>query len=268
MLNSNRRKSTMAALDQVSRHNLDLLERQRTFVQNASHELRTPITVALAHAELLPRPETDPKAAEDAAIVADELSRLRRLADPLLLLATAEQSDHHRPVPTRLAAVLDDTLSRWERIPRHWQLGQHDDVTVLADPDRLVVALDAILDNAVRFTCEGDTIELSVSGSNGHADITIADSGPGIPGGQLDTVFDRFSTPDPDRETAHNFGLGLSIVRAIAEAHGGQVTAHDGQMGGAAVAIRLPLHDQRDSQAPSDGAAGASAPDRADRVPS
>jgi two-component system, OmpR family, sensor kinase len=241
LLHSNRRKATMAALDQVSRHNLDLLERQRIFVQNASHELRTPITVALAHAELLPRPETDPKAAEDAAIVADELSRLRRLADRLLLLATAGQSDHHRPVPTSLAAVLDDTLSRWERIPRNWQIGHQDNVTVSADPDRLVVALDAILDNAVRFTRVGDTIELSVRRGNGHADLMIADSGPGIPGDQLDSVFDRFSTPDPDRDTAHNFGLGLSIVRAIAEVHGGQATASTGPHGGAAVTLRLPL---------------------------
>lgn len=124
---------------------------------------------------------------------------------------------------------------------------------MLADPDRLVVALDAILDNAVRFTREGDIIELSVSRGNGHADITVADSGPGIPGGQLDSIFDRFSTPNPDRETTHNFGLGLSIVRAIAEAHGGRVSASDGPLGGAVVTVRLPLHDEPDGQTTVDG---------------
>ncbi len=146
---------------------LDLLERQRrssrTHPTNCAHRSpslsRTP--------NCCPGPNTDPEGSRGRGDRRRRAQRLRRLADRLLLLATAEQSGHHRPVPTRLAAVLDDTLSRWERIPRHWQLGQHDDVTVLADPDRLVVALDAILDNAVRFTCEGDTIELSVSGATG-----------------------------------------------------------------------------------------------------
>jgi signal transduction histidine kinase len=246
VLHSNRRKTTMAALDQVSRRNLDLLERQRIFVQNASHELRTPITVALAHAELLPRPESDPKAAEDAAIVADELSRLRRLADRLLLLATAEHPTHHHPVRTSLDAVLDDTLHRWAGVPRHWLAGRREDGTVLADPDRLVVALDAILDNAVRFTRDGDPVELSVHRGDGYAAFTVADSGPGIPDGHLDSVFDRFSTPDPDRDTTHNFGLGLSIVRAIAEAHGGMAVAGPSRLGGAAVTLRLPLLEDAD----------------------
>jgi two-component system, OmpR family, sensor kinase len=246
-----RRQAAMAALDKLSRHNGDLLERQRAFVQNASHELRTPITVALAHAELLLKPSSDAEAAQDAAIVADELARLRRLADRLLLLATAEQPGHHQPVPVHLAAVLDDTLHRWERVPRRWLTGHRNDATVLADPDRLVVALDAILDNAVRFTHDGDPIELSVQRSGPDAAITIADSGPGIPDGQLDTVFDRFSTPDPHRDTAHNFGLGLSIVRAIADAHDGRVTAAPGRLGGAAVTLWLPLHEQASSPIPA-----------------
>jgi signal transduction histidine kinase len=244
---TNRRQAAMTALDKVSRHNADLLQRQRAFVQNASHELRTPITVALAHAELLLKPSTEAEAAQDAAIVADELSRLRRLADRLLLLATAEHPDLHRPVPTHLAAVLDDTLRRWERVPRQWLTGHRDDATVLADPDRLVVALDAILDNAVRFTRESDRIELSVYRSDHEAAITVADSGPGIPDSQLDTVFDRFNTPDPHRDTAHNFGLGLSIVRAIAEAHHGRVTAAPSPLGGAVVTLWLPLHEHAPS---------------------
>jgi signal transduction histidine kinase len=240
---TNRRKAAMAALDEVSQHNADLLERQRAFVQNASHELRTPITVALAHAELLVKSSGDTEAAQDAAIVADELGRLRRLADRLLLLATAEQPDHQRQVPTHLDALMNDTLRRWRAVPRRWQSGQRDDVTVLADADRLTIALDAILDNAVRFTRDGDPVELSVRRQGQQAAITVADSGPGIPEGELDMVFDRFNTADPDRDTAHNFGLGLSIVRAIAEAHAGQVTAGPGPLGGAAVTLWLPLHD-------------------------
>jgi signal transduction histidine kinase len=113
---------------------------------------------------------------------------------------------------------------------------------VLADPDRLAIALDAVLDNAVRFTREGDPIELSVHGHGDEAAVTVADSGPGIPDGQLESVFDRFDGAGPQRDSAHNFGLGLSIVRAIAGAHGGRVTAARGPAGGAAVTIWLPLH--------------------------
>jgi len=241
---TNRRKAAMAALDEVSRHNADLLERQRAFVQNASHELRTPITVALAHAELLPMsaPDAaDPDASSDASIVVDELGRLRRLVDRLLLLATAERHDLARPTPTRLVQIADDALRRWEAVPRRWLRGDHDEVTVLADPDRLAIALDAVLDNAVRFTREGEPIELSVHGHGSEAAVTVADSGPGIPDGQLESVFDRFEGAGPQRDSAHNFGLGLSIVRAIAEAHGGRVTAARGPAGGAAVTIWLQL---------------------------
>ena len=235
------RKAAMAALDEVSRRNADLLERQRAFVQNASHELRTPITVALAHAELLPGSAADP-AVSDAAIVVDELGRLRRLVDRLLLLATAERQDLARLVPTRLVQLADDALNRWEPVPRRWLRGGRDDVTVLADPDRLAVALDAVLDNAVRFTGDGDSIEVSVCRHGREAEITVADSGPGIPAGQLGSVFDRFERAGPLRDSAHNFGLGLSIVRAIAEANGGRVTAAPNPAGGAAVTIWLPLH--------------------------
>jgi two-component system OmpR family sensor kinase len=243
---TSRRKAAMAALDQVSRHNSDLLERQRAFVQNASHELRTPITVALAHAELLPKNYSAEagasEAASDAGIVVDELGRLRRLVDRLLLLATAERHDLARPTPTRLIPLADDALRRWQAIPRQWLRGRFDDVTVLADPDRLEVALDAVLDNAVRFTGEGDSIELSIHSDGREAAFTVADSGPGIPEGQLESVFDRFDGAGPLRDSAHNFGLGLSIVRAIAEAHAGRVTAARGPAGGAAITIWLPLY--------------------------
>ena len=241
---TNRRKTAMTSLDEMSRHNADLLERQRAFVQNASHELRTPITVALAHAELLPRSaaDFDPAAAvSDTAIVVDELTRLRRLVDRLLLLATAERQDLACPVPTPLLPLVDDTLYRWEAVRRQWRVGRRDDVTVLADPDRLVVALDAVIDNAVRFTAESDSIELSVERHGHEAAITVTDSGPGIPDAQLESVFDRFEGAGSRADSAHNFGLGLSIVRAIAEAQGGRATAARGQDGGAAVTMWLPV---------------------------
>lgn len=243
-----RRQAAMAALDEVSRHNVDLLARQRAFVQNASHELRTPITVALAHAELLAATAAvaggaDSEAGSDAAIVVDELERLRRLVDRLVLLATAERQDLAQPVLTQLAPLAEDLLRRWEPLPRRWVDGGRDEVTILADPDRLVIALDSLLDNAVRFTGENDSIEVSVRSYHGQAAVTVADSGPGIPDAQLEAVFDRFDGSGPQRDSARNFGLGLSIVRAIAEAHGGGAMAARSRSGGAAVTMWLPLYE-------------------------
>jgi signal transduction histidine kinase len=116
---------------------------------------------------------------------------------------------------------------------------------VLADKDRLTLALDAIVDNAVRFTGDGDQIEISIACHDGTAAITITDTGPGIPDGQLDWVFDKFARADTSRGSTRNFGLGLPIVRATAEAHGGQVTAGRSPNGGTAVTFTLPLRKSR-----------------------
>jgi signal transduction histidine kinase len=245
-----RRKAAMASLHEVSQQNIDLLQRQRAFIQNASHELRTPITVALAHAELLAMSAADTAGtstdgAGDSAIVIDELERLRRLVDRLVLLATAERPDLAQPSPTSLAPLAEDVLRRWEPVPRRWVDGGRADVMVFADPERLMVALDSLLDNAVRFTGENDSIEVSVRTYRGQAAVTVADSGPGIPDAQLESVFDRFNGSGPHRDSAHNFGLGLAIVRAIAEAHGGRVMAERSGAGGAAVTMWLPLYQPR-----------------------
>jgi signal transduction histidine kinase len=254
VLHANRRKAAIAARDEVSRHNLELLESQRMFIQNASHALRTPITVALAHAELLQQECASPASASDAAIVVDELARMRRLVDQLLLLATAEQGNALRSaaVPTRLATVADAAVRRWQPTPREWLIRPPDnptvpaDPTVLADPDRLVLALDAIIENAVEFTGDGDSIELSVLQRDGQeAAIVVSDSGPGIPEDTIDSVFERFARAEPARPGSRSFGLGLSIVRALAESHGGRVTAGRSPLGGAAVALWLPLNDPR-----------------------
>jgi len=235
MLHSRHRAEAMAALAEVSRHNAELLERQRAFVQNASHELRTPITIALAHAELLVMPGAD-----DGAVVIDELGRLHRLVDRLLLLAMAERTDLLRPEPMRLVPLVDNVVHRWSAIPRRWLIHRDDDVVVIADPERLMLALDAVVENAVKVTGDGDQIELSVRRRHQEAAIVVSDSGPGLPQDHLDAVFDRFMRAGPPGATG-GFGLGLSIVRAFAEAHGGRVTATAGTLGGAEVTLWLPL---------------------------
>jgi signal transduction histidine kinase len=219
-----RRLTAMEETERVSLANLRLLERQRRFVQDASHELRTPITVALGHAELIQRSAKDPILAEDAAVIADELMRLRHLANRLLLLAGAEDLDFLHLEPVDVETVVVDAVRRWTATPRRWLIGSTEEATVIADADRLEVALDALIENAVNHTREPDTIEVAIRRRDARAMISVRDTGAGIPAPDLDHIFDRFARADPGRSRhTGGFGLGLSIVKAIVDAHGGEV---------------------------------------------
>jgi signal transduction histidine kinase len=226
----------------ASEANRRLLERQRQFVQDASHELRTPITIALGHAELVARSGGDPEVAEDVRIVVDELARLRRLADRLLLLATVEEPGFLVVSPTELAPLVSVVMERWSLTDRDWRLEHLDDATVPADADRLAMALDALVENAVKRTSPGDEIRLAVRNRGDHVAIVVADSGPGISPEMLGRIFDRFARLDPGRSRdGGGVGLGLPIVKAIAEAHGGGVRVSSAVGRGSTFEIDLPL---------------------------
>jgi signal transduction histidine kinase len=218
------RLAAMEEVQRISRENLRLLEKQRCFLLDASHELGTPITVALGHAELVEQAVTDKQVGDDARVVIGELGRLRRLAGRLLLLASSENPDFLDLAAVAVDAVLLDALERWGYTPRRWRLGEVAEVTVVGDRDRLSVALDALLENAIAHTGTDDLIELSVRIEDGHAVFAVADSGCGIPEDDLKRIFDRFARARPYRSReVGGFGLGLPIVAAIAEAHHGSV---------------------------------------------
>jgi signal transduction histidine kinase len=237
-----RRLTAMEETERVSMANLRLLEREQRFVQDASHELRTPITVALGHAELIQRSAADPTVVEDAAVIADELMRLRRLADRLLLLAGSEDPEFLYPTPVDLETIAVDAVRRWTATPRRWLLGAAEVATVMADADRLEVALDALIENAVNHTQERDTIEVSIHRRDARAVISVRDTGTGIAAADLDHIFDRFARADPGRSRqAGGFGLGLPIVKAIVDAHGGDVRVTSAVGIGTTFEILLPL---------------------------
>jgi signal transduction histidine kinase len=237
-----RRLNAMEETERISMANLRLLERERWFVQDASHELRTPITVALGHAELIQRRAVDPTVEEDAAIIADELMRLRRLADRLLLLAGTEDPEFLHLQPVDVESIVVEAMRRWTATPRRWQLENGDEAIVLADADRLAVVLDALIENAVKHTRERDTIEVSMRRRDGTVTIGVRDTGAGIPAADLDRIFDRFARADPGRSRhTGGFGLGLSIVKAIIDAHGGSVDVETQEGVGTRFEIRLPV---------------------------
>jgi signal transduction histidine kinase len=242
-----RRRSAMEDLRRVSDANLRLLHRERQFIQDASHELRTPITVALGHAELVERASREPEPAEDARIVVDELQRLRRLADRLLLLATSEDPDFLSWSPVRVEQLLAAVLQRWSPIDRRWRLGPCEAATVVGDADRLGLALDALVENAVKHTSPDDEIRLGANRQGGQVAIVVADSGTGMPAEHLDGIFERFARLDQSRTRDRGgVGLGLAIVKAIVQAHGGTLKVQSSPGTGSVFQLLLALQPTSD----------------------
>ena len=200
------RLTAMEQVQQISEENLRLLEQQRQFLQDASHELGTPITVALGHAELIEQTATDQDVAADARVVTGELARLRRLTNRLLLLASAGTPGFLQIAPVATDSLVLDALERWGHIPRHWRLGEAAEATVLGDADRLIVALDALLENAVAHTEAGDRIEVSVRLEDcvrlgpprrHRRDRLRLRHPPGRPGPHLRPLYPRRAVPQP-----------------------------------------------------------------------
>lgn len=233
----------------VGEENARLLAAQRRFLQDASHHLRTPLTIALTHAELLARQLAGEQELRDVQLVIGEMTRLRRLSERLLVIAASEDPDFLRSELVALDEFALEAIERWRlTAPRRWKLGQMDAVTVTADRERLDLAVDALLENAVKFTSADDVIELSVTSSQADSDLAtaarlgvlgVSDTGQGIPAGELPHVFDRFRTGSSDRRT-RGTGLGLALVRAVARAHGGSVTVRSVLGQGSDFEILLP----------------------------
>jgi signal transduction histidine kinase len=232
-----------AALDEVRRladSERRLLERQRDLVRDASHELRTPITVARGHAELIRQNETG-QAQEDAEIILDELDRLARISQRLLILAAAEHPEFLRRAPIDFEELIVDTARRWTvAAERQWRVEPPHEGVLYADEERLQAMLDALIENAVKFTDEGDRISIVGRGDDSTAVIEIADSGEGIEPVELPRIFDRFSRANGHPAANGGTGLGLAMVKAVAEAHGGTVEVRSGVGRGTTFSLRIP----------------------------
>jgi signal transduction histidine kinase len=229
--------------DLVSDENARLLATQRRFLQDASHQLRTPITIALGHAELLAGELAGQPEARDIQVVVGELARLRRLGERLLMIAASEDPDFLHPEPVALDSYTVEVFGKWRpTADRRWVLGRLDQVTVDADRERLGLAVDALLENAVRHTARGEEIRLSVlrSWDGECARMIVADGGEGIRPAELDLIFERFRTGSQLGGT-RGTGLGLALVRAVARAHGGEVRVRSSPGEGSEFELVLPI---------------------------
>ncbi|MGA9858868.1 MAG: HAMP domain-containing sensor histidine kinase [Solirubrobacteraceae bacterium] len=216
-----------------------LLERQERFIHDASHELRTPVTIARGHLELLrvqagKRPEID--------VALDELGRMEAIVERLLLLAGADQPDFVRLTEVELEPLLEDIFMRWSELaPRAWRLGPLAPGRLLIDAERLRAALDALLENAVKYSRPHAAIELRARTLGpGEVSIEVEDEGFGVAPEALARIFDRFGRADSARtRSAGGVGLGLAIADAIARAHGGSCTVTSTEAG-SIFALELP----------------------------
>ena len=241
---ANRRIAADAERQRIADKNARLLAAQRQFLQDASHHLRTPVTIALTYAELLARQLSGEQELRDIQMVVGEMTRLRLLSERLLVIAASEDPDFLRTGPVALDEFAMEAIERWRpTAARRWRIGQLDAATVMADAERLGLAVDALLENAVKFTGAGDVIELSVTGDGGHqVRLGVSDTGSGMSAPEIPHVFDRFRTGG-DRAT-RGTGLGLALVHAVADAHGGSVSVRSAPGEGSDFQILLPLARQ------------------------
>jgi signal transduction histidine kinase len=238
---SRRRIAAMEEMRRVSDHNLRLLEQQRHFLQNASHELRTPLTIALGHTELIERAATDRAIAKDARVAVTELLRMRRLTDRMLLLASAESPEFLSQGPVDVQQFMLETFDRWAHVSRHWSLSALPDATMYADADRLTLAIDALIENAIGHTPQDGTIGLGARCEDDMTILAVSDSGTGIGPSDIGRIFGRFSRVDHDRNRqVGGFGLGLALVQAIVQAHGGAVSVRSTLGQGSVFELSIP----------------------------
>jgi signal transduction histidine kinase len=242
MWHAGRRQTAIEEARRLAESEHRLLEREREFVRDASHELRTPITVARGHAELIRAGAADRDVASDAEVVLDELGRLSRLSERLLLLAASEDPGFLHRTDLSLEPLIVNTVNRWSATAsRRWGVEVDGEGHVPADAERLSIALDALVENAVRYTGPGDEITLRANGRPGRAVIEVSDSGDGIPREDLDRIFDRFTRVHRERDRARGgTGLGLAIVKAIVDAHGGSIEVTSAPGVGTTFRILLP----------------------------
>ena len=232
-------------------HMMDRLEEgfrlQRDFVSDASHELRSPLTVLRGRIEQLAEHAGDREAVEaEADELMREVRRMERLTDDMLTLAKAERGGlvQRRRVP------IDDFVEDLRRdLPllgsRHYSVESSLHGDLEADPDRLAQVLRNLVTNAVRHTAADGHIDISIGSENGSAVFAVSDDGTGIEPDQLGRIFDRFHRTDEGRSRAEGgSGLGLAIARAIVEAHGGTITAESTPGEGATIRFSIPGYRQ------------------------
>lgn len=224
------------------------VERQRAFVADASHELRTPLTLIRANAELLQRDRDNPAAVDEAAndIISDT-DRLSSLVSQMLTLARSDaETDAFEMAYVDLAEIALDTARQMKLLADPKQITiestANGAVGVQGDETRLRELVTILIDNSIKYSDDGSSLQVAVRSSGGRAHLTVSDTGRGIPATALPHIFDRFYRADKARSREMGgTGLGLSIARWIVDAHNGDIKIESAEGSGTTVSVQLPV---------------------------
>jgi two-component system, OmpR family, sensor kinase len=216
-----------------------LTRAERRFVEDASHALRDPLTICRGHLELL---GNDPKEQRRAiALVMDELDRIARMVDDLELLAEAERSDFLQPESIDVTLFAHELVAKASVLaPRRWVLDHTAGGTLQADRQRLTEAVMNLARNAAQHTRPDGTVAIGLSLNENEARISVRDNGTGIALSDQARIFDRFTRGKDAKRRYRTNGLGLAVVKAIADAHGGRLEVESRLGQGSTFTIILP----------------------------
>jgi signal transduction histidine kinase len=246
-----RRQATLDHITRLAARDIQASHDRAQLMQLTSHELRTPLTIAQGYIELLQTRPIELENQSDLSVVADELKRLSRVSDRLIRMIQLQEDPTSEIVD--IDEVMAQAVERWRVVAdRQWIL----DVgagRALGSPERLRTGLDTLVENAIRYTSEGDTIRLAGSRRHEQVFVGVFDSGVGFSDQQIMAI-NAGEESSPASTTVgtvagvdttgslRGTGLGLSIVRALAHARGGTLHASHAPEGGAAMVISFPLH--------------------------
>lgn len=222
------------------------VKQMQQFTADASHELRTPLAALRGNAEvLLSRPRQVGELVEAIENSVELYAYLQRIADDLLLLARLDAGENIlRLEPMRIDMALSDVVDLYGPVAEEKSVELRAQIektmTVHGDPARLRQLLGNLVDNAVKYTDANGRVSVALAAKNGHAQITVLDTGIGIPEKELPRVFDRFYRVDPARTARSGAGLGLAICKSVVRAHGGQIGITSTHCEGTCVTVSLP----------------------------
>lgn len=236
-----RRVAAQRQVEEMADERRRSLEREREFLRDSSHAIRTPVTIARGHVELIQAGLTDPVAQADSEVVLRQLDRMCALSSRLLALARLDSAQPLRLQRLDVPAFVAQTGANWlGSAPREWTVREAVPAQALADREWLELAVDALVENAVHFTLPGDRITIAGECDGEHATIVVADTGAGIDPDHLPHVFERFWHRRPPGGLPGS-GLGLSMAAAAAQAMGGSLTVSSTPGEGSTFRLRLPL---------------------------
>lgn len=218
----------------------DAFATQRQFLDDAGHELRTPITIVRGHLELVDTRNPQDVAAT-RALVLDEIDRMSRLVDDLIVLAQARRPGFVHPAPVEVGILTDEVADKVRGLgQRSWRVDERGEGEATLDAQRITQALVQLASNSTRHTSGGDVIAVGSRLADETATFWVRDTGSGIDPVDQQRIFERFQRADTPSANDDGSGLGLSIVSAIASAHAGTVSVESQPGRGATFTLTIP----------------------------